>query len=132
MKPRSLLLSVALLAVPVFASAQAQRGTLVHEETIRVSPAADAAKLGEAGRGHELVIIDTSRDWTHVEAIIREPKKDADEDDPESEGKTITGWVPNKALVTQTTRAGDKIVFGEAADSEDQASRRRGRRDAAQ
>jgi hypothetical protein len=67
-----------------------------------------------------------------VEAIIREPKKDADEDDPDSEGKTITGWLPNKALVNQTTQDGDKIVFGEAADSEDQASRRRGRRDAAQ
>ena len=31
-----------------------------------------------------------------------------------------------------STPDGDKIVFGEAADSEDQASRRRGRRDAAQ
>ena len=67
-----------------------------------------------------------------MEAILREPKKDADEDDPESEGKTITGWVSSKALVNLTTPNGDKIIFGEAADSEDQASRRRGRRDAAQ
>ncbi len=37
-----------------------------------------------------------------------------------------------KALVTTLTPNGDKIIFGEAADSEDQASRRRGRRDAAQ
>jgi hypothetical protein len=122
----TLLLSTAL------ASAQAPRGTLVHEETLRVAPSSDAARLGEAGRGHELVILDTSRDWVHVEAILREPKKNADEDDPEAEGKTITGWVPVKALVTATTANGDKIVFGEAADSEDQASRRRGRRDAAQ
>jgi hypothetical protein len=128
------LFAAALFVVTPIASAQsqAQRGTLVHEETIRVSPAADAAKLGEASRGHELVILETSRDWTHVEAIIREPKKDADEDDPQSEGKTITGWVQDKALVTQATPNGDKIIFGEAADSEDQASRRRGRRDAAQ
>jgi hypothetical protein len=125
-------LAVTLAFSTALASAQAQRGTLVHEETIRVSPAADAARLGEAGRGHELVIIDTSRDWTHVEAILREPKKDADEDDPLSEGKTITGWVPSQALVSLTTPDGDKIIFGEAADSEDQASRRRGRRDAAQ
>ena len=125
-------LALALLFSTTFASAQAQRGTLVHEETIRVSPSADTAKLGEAGRGHELVIIETSRDWTHVEAIIREPKKDADEDDPGSEGKTITGWVLSKALVNLTTPNGDKIIFGEAADSEDEASRRRGRRDAAQ
>src|ERR1035438_3377194 len=96
------------------------------------APSTDAAKLGEASRGHELVIIETSRDWTHVEAILREPRKDADEDDPESEGKTITGWVSSKALVNLTTPDGDKIVFGEAADSEEQASRRRGRRDAAQ
>jgi hypothetical protein len=132
MKLRLILLAVTILAVPSLASAQAQRGTLVHEETIRVSPSVDAAKLGEAGRGHELVIIETSRDWTHVEAILREPRKDADEDDPESEGKTITGWVASKALVNLTTPNGDKIIFGEAADSEDQASRRRGRRDSAQ
>ena len=126
------LAAVFFLAAPLIAFAQAQRGTLVHEETIRVSPASDAAKLGEAGRGHELVIIETSREWTHVEAILREPKKDADEDDPEAEGKTITGWLLSKALVSMTTQDGDKIIFGEAADSEDQASRRRGRRDAAQ
>jgi len=134
---RESLLLIAVLASTLFfstaqASAQAQRGTLVHEETIRVSPSDDVAKLGEAGRGHELVVLETSRDWVHVEAIIREPKKDADEDHPESEGKTITGWIPAKAFVGMNTPNGDKIIFGEAADSEDQASRRRGRRDAAQ
>jgi outer membrane protein assembly factor BamD (BamD/ComL family) len=132
MKLRLLLLFAVLSLVTSRASAQPQRGTLVHEEIIRVSPSADTAKLGVAGRGHELIIIDTSRDWVHVEAILREPRKDADEDDPESEGKTITGWVLAKALISLTTPNGDKIVFGEAANSEDQASRRRGRRDAAQ
>ena len=115
------------------AKGEAIRGTLVHEATIRVSPSATSAKLGEALRGHELIIIEaSSRDWTHVEAIIREPRRDADEDDPESEGKTITGWIQNKALVGMSTPNGDKIIFGEAANSEDEASRRRGRRDAAQ
>jgi hypothetical protein len=120
-----------LFALTGFAIAQAPRGTLVHEETIRVSPGADAARLGEAGRGHELVILDSSRDWSHVEAIIAEPRRESD-DEEEQEGKTITGWVQSKALVTNSTPNGDKIVFGEAADSEDQASRRHGRRDAAQ
>lgn len=128
----SLFAASLILVVPTIAFSQAQRGTLVFEESIRVSPSSDAAKLGEAGRGHELVIIENGQEWTHVEAILREPRKDADEDDPESEGKTITGWVHSKALVSLTTPNGDKIVFGEAADSEDQASRRRGRRDAAQ
>jgi outer membrane protein assembly factor BamD (BamD/ComL family) len=113
------------------ASAQSPRGTLVHEETIRVSPSADAAKLGLADRGHELIILETSRDWTHVEAILAAPHRDA-ETEEEHEGKTITGWVESKAVVSNSTVNGDKIIFGEAADSEDQASRRRGRRDAAQ
>ncbi len=114
------------------ASAQAPRGTLVHEETIRVSPNADTARLGEAERGHELVILETSRDWVHVQAILRAPSNEEGATDEEAEGKTISGWVPNRALVTAATPNGDKIIFGEAADSEDQASRRRGRRDAAQ
>src|SRR5581483_6758033 len=112
--------------------AQANRGTLVHEETIRVSPSTDTAKLGDAQRGHELIILDTSRDWVHVQAIIREPRRDPDEDDEEAQGKTITGWVLAKGVVGTSTPNGDKIIFGEAANSEDEASRRRGRRDAAQ
>lgn len=113
-------------------SAQAQRGTLVHEQNLRVSPSADSAKLAEVARGYELVVIDTSRDWTHVEAILRQPRQEEDEDDEESSGKTITGWIHNNALVTINTSNGDKIIFGEARASEDEASRRRGRRDAAQ
>ena len=132
MKLRLIIVAFALLLATTFASAQAQRGTLIHEETIRVSPSADTAKLGEAERGHELIILDSTRDWTHVEAILAEPRKDADEDDPEAQGKTITGWVQTKALVSLTTQDGDKIIFGEAVTSEDEASRRRGRRDAAQ
>jgi len=115
-----------------FVFAQAQRATLVHEEAIRVSPSADAAKLGQAGRGHELIILDTSRDWVHVQAILREARNEEGLTDEEAEAKTISGWVPAKGLVSMTTQDGDKIIFGEAADSEDQASRRRGRRDAAQ
>jgi hypothetical protein len=131
MKLRLIFLAAALPLLTAFAFAQAARGTLVREESIRVSPSTDAAKLGEAARGHELVILETATGWVHVEAIIRAPSRDRDTDE-EEEGKTITGWVPSKAFVSNTTQDGDKIVFGEAADSEDQASRRHGRRDAAQ
>ena len=126
-------LLASLLTLTSLCVGQAQRGTLVHEESIRVSPSGDTAKLGTVERGYELVIIDSSRDWAHVEAILRDPSKNPDdEDDEEAQGKTITGWLPAKALVGMSTPNGDKIVFGEAADSEDEASRRRGRKDAAQ
>lgn len=136
-KPRFPFRELGLIAlITIFsvagAFAQAQRGTLIHEETIRVSPSSDTAKLGTAERGHELVILDSSRDWAHVTAILMNPKRDEDEDDEESQGKTISGWVMSRSLVSVSTPNGDKIIFGEAANSEDEASRRRGRRDAAQ
>ena len=142
MKLRSALISTLTIAavtiaagilffVP-FATGQAQRGTLVNEETMRVAPSAEAAKLGQAGRGRELIILETSHDWVHVEAILRPPSHEEGATEEEEEGKTVTGWVPSKAFVSATTQDGDRIIFGEAEDSEEQASRRRGRRDAAQ
>ncbi len=110
----------------------AQRGTLVHEETIRVSPSSESAKLGEAGRGRELIVIETTHEWVHVEAILKPPSHDEGATEEEEEGKAVTGWVSAKAFVGATTQDGDRIIFGEATDSEDEASRRRGRRDAAQ
>jgi outer membrane protein assembly factor BamD (BamD/ComL family) len=129
---RFAIVAVVILLWVASALADAQRGTLVHEATLHVAPNEDAAKLGQAGRGHELIVIESSRDWVHVEALLTEPRKNDSDDDEEHHGKTVTGWVMGKALVTTLTPNGDKIIFGEAADSEDQASRRRGRRDAAQ
>jgi outer membrane protein assembly factor BamD (BamD/ComL family) len=114
------------------ALAQAQRGTVVHEETIRVAPDAHAARLGDAERGIEMVIMETSRDWVHVEAIVKPPRNDEAATEEEVEGKAITGWVSAKGFVGSSTPNGDKVIFGEAADSENEASRRLGRRDAAQ
>ena len=127
----TLVLTIPFGFCPV-ASADALRGTLVHPETLRVAPSADAARVGDANRGNELIIISTSRDWTQVEAILRAPSTDEGATEEESEGKAITGWLQNAGLIISTTQDGDKIIFGEAADSEDEASRRRGRRDAAQ
>jgi outer membrane protein assembly factor BamD (BamD/ComL family) len=124
-------LASTLSSTATLAKADALRGTLVHEETVRVAPNAEAARVGDAGRGIELVIIETSRDWVQVEAILRQPSREEGATEEEEEGKAITGWVPAKGLITTTTQDGDRVIFGEAADSEDQASRRRGRRDAA-
>jgi outer membrane protein assembly factor BamD (BamD/ComL family) len=136
MKPRFTIvifkIAAVLAACASFALADALRGTLVSEEAIRVAPDSAAAKLAQVGPGRELVIIDTSRGWIHVEAILRQPSHDEGATEDEEEGKAITGWVPARAVITSTTQDGDRIIFGEAADSEDAASSRRGRRDAAQ
>lgn len=112
--------------------ADALRGTLVHDETLHVSPSTDSARVGDAGRGVELIILQSSKDWLQAEAILRAPSEEEGATEEESEGKAVTGWLPSKGVVTSQTQDGDRIIFGEAADSEDQASSRRGRRDAAQ
>lgn len=133
MKLRLVLLSATFLVPSVYAFAQAPRGTLINTESIRVSPSTESAKLADVGRGYELVVMDQNPEWAQVEAILAQPRRNEDSDDEEEqEAKTITGWVPAKGLVSTTTPDGDKIIFGEAANSEDQASRRLGRRDAAQ
>jgi outer membrane protein assembly factor BamD (BamD/ComL family) len=136
MKQRTILAAgiffLATFPVTPRAVADPLRGTIVHEETLRVSPSADAARVGDAARGNELIVFDSSHDWVHVQAILRPPSNDEGATEEEAEGKTITGWIPNRALVTSQTQDGDRIIFGEAIDSEDQASRRRGRRDSAQ
>jgi hypothetical protein len=97
----------------------------VHASTIRVapiyiSPDASSTKLADVDRGREVIILGTSGgNWAHVAANL-------------TEERTITGWMENKGLVLPTTPEGDKILFGEAVDSEDQASQRNGRRYAAQ
>ncbi len=87
--------------------------------SIFLSPDSQSAKLGDLDRGREVIVLESSRDWLHVEANL-------------TEERTITGWILGKGVITASTPNGDKILFGEAADSEDQASQRRGRRGAAQ
>jgi outer membrane protein assembly factor BamD (BamD/ComL family) len=125
-------LLIAFVLCASFAFADALRGTLINEESLRISPNQDSAKLVDVGRGRELIIIENGHDWVHVQAILVQPSTEEGATEDEEEGKTVTGWVPAAAVVSMTTQDGDRIIFGEAADSEDQASRRRGRRDAAQ
>lgn len=129
-----IIVSLTMLFCGSFAFADALRGTLVNQETMRISPSTDAAKLADIERGREIVIIESTRDWVHVQAILLQDNRDEamSDDDEQESAKTITGWVPAPGVVSTTTQDGDRIIFGEAADSEDQASRRRGRRDAAQ
>jgi outer membrane protein assembly factor BamD (BamD/ComL family) len=95
----------------------ADRGTVVRVANLYVSPDDSSPKLAEVDRGRELILLENSRDWVHVQAIL-------------GEEKMVTGWMLDKGVVRSSTPDGDKIVFGEAVDSEDEASRRHGRRGA--
>src|ERR1700739_1307246 len=98
------------------AFAAAEHGALIRVANMYLSPDPNSAKLAEIERGRELVVIESTRgDWVHVEAFL-------------GEEKTVTGWILDKGFIRNTTQDGDRILFGEGADSEDEASRRHGRR----
>src|SRR5450631_4515247 len=112
----------------------ADRGTLVREAILYLSPDTTSSKLGQVERGRELILLDKSRNWLHVEALLGsslapDPAFVLEDED---EGKTISGWVLDTGIVWASTANGGRILFGAAVDSEDQASRRHGRRGAAQ
>jgi outer membrane protein assembly factor BamD (BamD/ComL family) len=112
----------------------ADRGTLVREAIIYLSPDTTSSKLGQVERGRELILLDKSRNWLHVEALMGsavapDPAFVLEDDDT---GKTISGWILDSGIVWASTPNGDRILFGAAVDAEDEASRRRGRRGAAQ
>jgi hypothetical protein len=116
----------------VAAFALGERATPVHPTEIHVAPDATSPKLATAERGHELIILETSRDWVHVEALLSTPRRDPEDEEEENQGRVVTGWVLGKDVVRTSTPNGDAILYGEAVDSEDQASRSHGRRGAAQ
>ena len=113
------LMTVAAVLLCFTARADTVRGTPIRPASIYLSPDSNSNKLADIDRGREVVILESSGNWLHVEAAL-------------TEEKIITGWMMNKGVVQASTPNGDKIVFGEAVDSEDQASQRHGRRGAAQ
>lgn len=101
------------------ALADVVRASTIRVSPIYLSPDASSTKLADVDRGREVVFLETSGDWVKVEASL-------------TEERVVTGWMRIKELVQASTPNGDKILFGEAVDSEDQASQRNGRRYAAQ
>ena len=104
---------------PGLSRADVIRAASIRVGSIYVSPDASSAKLADVDRGRELVFLETSGDWVKVEAAL-------------TEERVVTGWMQKKGLIDATTPNGDKILYGEAVDSEDQATQRNGRRYAAQ
>jgi len=119
------LLLLLLFASTFAVAAVGPRGVTIREGVIYISPDTGAAKLSNIGRGREVVVLERSPGWIHVVGTV--------ESNPEMETeRNITGWMIDKGIILPDTPDGDKIIFGEAVDSEYQASERAGRRGAAQ
>lgn len=122
---RVIAVCIVVAAMPVAGMAAIERGVIIREAIIYVAPDASSAKLSNVGRGREVAVVERSPGWANVVATV--------ETDPDQETeRNVTGWIVDKGVVTAATPDGDKIIFGEAVDSEAEASRRGGRKGAAQ
>lgn len=114
-----------VLAMSMAAMAAVERGIIIREAIIYVAPDASSAKLSNVGRGREVAVIEHSPGWANVVATV--------ETDPDQETeRNVTGWIVDKGVITAATPDADKIIFGEAVDSEAEGSRRGGRKGSAQ
>jgi hypothetical protein len=121
-----------LIVTPALA---ADRGTIVREAILYISPDSGSHKLAQAERGREVILLDKSRNWIQVEALLGYTNAPDDAfiyDDDEQNRKTVSGWLLDVGVVWPSTPNGDRIIFGAAVDAEDVASQRHGRRGAAQ
>jgi outer membrane protein assembly factor BamD (BamD/ComL family) len=117
-----LLIATLLLAAPLSIAAT-ERGVMVRVAQIYISPDTNSPKIAIIDRGREVAVIEKSRDWIHVLATLSEPTET-------SEGRDVSGWILDKGVVRATTPNGDKVLFGEAVASEQEAGRRGGRKGA--
>jgi len=107
----------------------AERGTVIRKAVIYVAPEVGSEKLSTIDRGHEAVVLERTPGWVHVIATLTDAAYNPDPEAPNT--RNVTGWVLDKGYISESTAKGDQILFGEAADSEDQASRSHGRKGAA-
>lgn len=89
----------------------------VREGNLYLYPDKNSERLDTVGRGRELVILESTKGWLHVMANV-------------DQERSVTGWTLDKGIIRTTTPNGDQILFGEAVDSEAEATRRHGRKGA--
>jgi outer membrane protein assembly factor BamD (BamD/ComL family) len=131
-------IAVALLAA-VVSTAQAQkkpkdamsgydrsaRGTLVHPAIVYVAGDDNAQHVAEVAPGHEVVVMERNGAWVRVFANTDQPDRQDDDSEPAFGEQTTTpesGWIKDKGLVTPAIGGGDAVLFGAAANFEDEAA----------
>jgi hypothetical protein len=111
------------------------RATLIHPAIVYLTADDNAGHITEVGPGHEVVVVERNGAWVRVFANIDTPDEQGGKDQPEFSDQAPTpesGWIRDKGIVTATTPNGDAILFGTAANLEDEASQPHAPKDAAE
>ena len=116
---------------------RAARATVLHDANVYVAADANAQKISLVMPGHEVVIVERNGPWVKVFANT-DVNDDAEEDDrnkPEfgadANATPASGWIRDKGIVGPAVAGGDVILFGSAADLEDEAAQPHAPKDAA-
>src|SRR6266851_1133864 len=112
---------------------KAARATVLHDANVYVASDADAQKVSLVTPGHEVVVVERSGPWVKVFANT-DVEDDAEEKPDFSDDENVTpasGWIRDKGVVGPTTAGGDAIIYGAAANLEDEASKPRAPKGAA-
>jgi outer membrane protein assembly factor BamD (BamD/ComL family) len=104
----------------------AARATLLHPAIVYTTANDDAQHIGQVDPGHEVVVIEHNGTWVRVFANTDTPDEESDDTKPEfaTEDAPVpeSGWIRDKGIVTPATANGDAILFGAAANLEDEAA----------
>jgi hypothetical protein len=127
-KQYGLLLAAILATAGPARAADPERGTVIRETPMYVSPDVNGQRVGVATRGRDIPLIAErstidGKSWAKVLATV---------DTSLEEPREISGWIESRLLITTATPNADQIIYGEAVDSERQAEQRGGRRHAAE
>ncbi len=112
------------------------RATLVHPAIVYVTADDDAQHIAEVLPGHEVVVIEHNGGWVRVFANTDAADQQDEADQPEfNTDATVTpasGWIHDKGIVTPATPNGDAVLYGAAANYEEQAAQPHAPQDAAE
>ena len=98
--------------------------TSVREAALYVGASESSERLATIAPGREMVIAETSGEWLRVFANT-DHQEDSSQDAAvfgEQAPPPVSGWMKDKGIVRADTAKGDDILFGVAANLEDQAS----------
>jgi hypothetical protein len=112
---------------------RAARATLLHEAVVYVASDPDSQRVSLVTPGHEVVVVERSGPWVKVFANtdIEDDAENKPEFGDDDNVTPASGWIRDKGVVGPTTPNGDAILYGAAANLEDEASRPNARKGAA-
>jgi hypothetical protein len=111
------------------------KATLLHQAVVYVNADPDSQRLSLVTPGHEVVVVARNGPWVQVFANTDIAYRTDDSDVPElTDEDNVTpasGWIRDKGVVSPSTPNGDAILFGAAANLEDEAEQPHAPKDAA-